>query len=258
MQTARSKPLIELRPYQHAAMEAITRGFTEYQHQLAVKPTGSGKTVLFSALAAHYQPRRTLVLAHREELIDQAVDKIMRTTGLEADVEMAGARASHHAPVVVASVQTLMREQRRSRWPRDHFGLIVVDECFPAGTLVDGRPIETISVGDVVSAFDHGLGVAVRRPVTRVFRRETGRICHLTLPSLLGRLHLRARRSVDIAVRGVWHHTKFKSRPAKAAEFRWSAGAGSRIIAASMPCAPGASTARWNAGTQSSGSGEPG
>jgi superfamily II DNA or RNA helicase len=181
MQTARSKPLIELRPYQHAAMEAITRGFTEYQHQLAVKPTGSGKTVLFSALAAHYQPRRTLVLAHREELIDQAVDKIMRTTGLEADVEMAGARASHHAPVVVASVQTLMREQRRSRWPRDHFGLIVVDECFPAGTLVDGRPIETISVGDVVSAFDHGLGVAVRRPVTRVFRRETGRICHLTL-----------------------------------------------------------------------------
>ena len=40
MQTARSKPLIELRPYQHAAMEAITRGFTDYQHQLAVKPTG--------------------------------------------------------------------------------------------------------------------------------------------------------------------------------------------------------------------------
>ena len=129
MQTARSKPLIELRPYQHAAIEAITLGFQDYQHQLAVKPTGSGKTVLFSALAAHYQPKRTLVLAHREELIDQAVDKIRRTTGLEADVEMAGSHASLHAPVVVASVQTLMREQRRSRWPRDHFGLIVVDEA---------------------------------------------------------------------------------------------------------------------------------
>lgn len=38
----------------------------------------------------------------------------MRTTGLEADVEMAGSHASHHAPVVVASVQTLMPEQRRS------------------------------------------------------------------------------------------------------------------------------------------------
>jgi superfamily II DNA or RNA helicase len=129
METARSKPLIELRPYQHAAMEAITRGFNDYQRQLAVKPTGAGKTVLFSALAAHYQPKRTLVLAHREELIDQAVDKIMRTTGLQAEVEMASSKASLDAPVVVASVQTLMREQRRSRWPRDHFGLIVVDEA---------------------------------------------------------------------------------------------------------------------------------
>lgn len=89
----------------------------------------SGKTVLFSALAQHYQPKRTLVLAHREELIDQAVDKIMRTTGLRAEVEMASSRASLDAPVVVASVQTLMREQRRSRWPRDHFGLVVVDEA---------------------------------------------------------------------------------------------------------------------------------
>ncbi|MBX7210178.1 MAG: DEAD/DEAH box helicase [Verrucomicrobiaceae bacterium] len=129
MQTARSKPLIELRPYQHAAIEAITHGFQDYQKQLATKPTGAGKTVVFASLAAHYQPKHALILAHREELIDQAVDKIMRTTGLEADVEMASSKASLHAPVVVASVQTLMREQRRSRWPRDHFGLIVVDEA---------------------------------------------------------------------------------------------------------------------------------
>ena len=130
MQTALSDPpLLQLRPYQCAALEAITRGFETYQRQLAVKPTGSGKTVLFAALAAHYQPRKTLVLAHREELSAQAVDKIRRTTGLEADIEMAGSRASLEAPVVVASVQTLLREARRSRWPRDHFGLVVCDEA---------------------------------------------------------------------------------------------------------------------------------
>jgi len=128
MIASHSEPRLELRPYQRAAHEAITRGFGEYQRQLAVIPTGGGKTILFAALANHYQPKRTLVLAHREELISQAVDKIERTTGLHADVEMADSRASHDAPVVVASVQTLMREQRRSRWPRDHFGLIVVDE----------------------------------------------------------------------------------------------------------------------------------
>lgn len=123
---------IALRPYQIQAHDAITRGFQEYQKQLVVKPTGSGKTILFASLAQHYQPRRTLVLAHREELITQAVDKIHKATGLIAEVEMGDYRASLDAPVVVASVQTLMREKRRSRWPRDHFGLVVVDEAHHA------------------------------------------------------------------------------------------------------------------------------
>src|SRR5437870_42539 len=120
---------LPLRPYQIQAHEAITRGFDEYRKQLAVMPTGAGKTVTFAALAHHYQPKRTLVLAHREELIAQAVNRIFHSTGLIAEVEMADYRASLSAPVVVASVQTLMREARRSRWPCDHFGLIVVDEA---------------------------------------------------------------------------------------------------------------------------------
>jgi superfamily II DNA or RNA helicase len=131
MQTAPSNRVL-LRPYQIQAHEAITRGFNEYQRQLVVKPTGSGKTILFASLAQHYQPRRTLVLAHREELITQAVDKIHKATGLIADVEMGDYHASLTAPVVVASIQTLLREQRRSRWPRDHFGLVVVDEAHHA------------------------------------------------------------------------------------------------------------------------------
>jgi len=121
--------MIALRPYQIQAQEAIVRGFHEYRKQMVVKPTGSGKTVLFASLAQHYQPQRTLVLAHREELISQAVEKIHKATGLVANVEMADSAANMDAPVVVASVQTLMREQRRNRWPRDHFGLVVVDEC---------------------------------------------------------------------------------------------------------------------------------
>lgn len=118
-----------LRGYQVDAFNSITKGFGQYNKQLAVKPTGSGKTILFAHLAQHYQPRKTLVLAHREELIQQAVDKIHKATGLVAQVEMGDSRAGYDAPVVVASVQTLMREARRNRWPRDHFGLIVIDEA---------------------------------------------------------------------------------------------------------------------------------
>ena len=127
--TASPSNRIALRPYQMHAHEASTRGFGDYQKQLAVLPTGSGKTILFAALAQDYQPRRTLVLAHREELIDQAVDKIHKVTGLVAEIEMAENRASLDAPVVVASIQSLAREARRARWPGDHFGLVVVDEC---------------------------------------------------------------------------------------------------------------------------------
>jgi len=53
-----------------------------------VMPTGGGKTILFADVIRRVFPRRALVLAHREELIFQARDKIQRVTGLRADVEM--------------------------------------------------------------------------------------------------------------------------------------------------------------------------
>jgi superfamily II DNA or RNA helicase len=121
-----------LRAYQMKARQDIHKGFEEFDRQLAVVPTGGGKTIIFSRLADDIQPQRTLILAHREELITQAVDKLRSSTGLHAQVEMGGDRASLDAPVVVASVQTLMREPRRNRWPRDHFGLVVVDEAHHA------------------------------------------------------------------------------------------------------------------------------
>jgi superfamily II DNA or RNA helicase len=121
-----------LRAYQMKARQDIHKGFEDFDRQLGVLPTGAGKTILFSRLAQDYQPRRTLILAHREELITQAVDKLRVSTGIEAQVEMGEDRAALDAPVVVASVQTLMREKRRERWPRDHFGLVVVDEAHHA------------------------------------------------------------------------------------------------------------------------------
>jgi superfamily II DNA or RNA helicase len=118
-----------LRGYQLAAADSIMSGFGEFRRQLVVMPTGSGKTVLFAETALQFQPGRALVLAHREELIDQAVDKIANFTGLKAEVEMGERKASMEAPIVVASVQTLQRQARRDRWPKHHFSLVVVDEA---------------------------------------------------------------------------------------------------------------------------------
>lgn len=115
-----------LRPYQQEAHDAIQAGWAEFRKQLCVIPTGGGKTILFAKLAASNLPGRTLIMAHRDELIQQAVAKIHSATGIFAQVEKAGEKAGPHAKVVVASIQTMAR--RKANWPKNHFDLIVVDE----------------------------------------------------------------------------------------------------------------------------------
>lgn len=121
---------IEPRDYQVKALEAILASFKEFDRLLAVLPTGSGKTLLFAWLAQRRLPQRTLILAHRDELIDQAIQKISAATGIAAQKEKAQWTASLSAPIVVASVQTMIR--RLDRWPSDHFGLVVADEAHHA------------------------------------------------------------------------------------------------------------------------------
>lgn len=119
-----------LRPYQDEAKDSTVIGFESVNKQLVVIPTGGGKTILFAHLAAHYAPRRTLILAHRKELIDQAKAKIETAVGLRCEIEKAEQRASMDAQVVIASIQTMAG--RADRWPPDHFHLVVVDEAHHA------------------------------------------------------------------------------------------------------------------------------
>lgn len=121
-----------LRPYQGEAMDSIEEGFKEEEvtRQLAVLATGCGKTILFSALARKEVEKggRVLILAHTDELLDQAIDKFSRSSGMKADKEKAGQHALRSSKVVVASVQTLQRT-RLQTWPKKHFTLIIVDEA---------------------------------------------------------------------------------------------------------------------------------
>jgi superfamily II DNA or RNA helicase len=121
-----------LRPYQQDFVTGVARGFADgFMRQLGVLPTGGGKTIVFAHIANRFHAKRserTLVLAHREELIAQAADKIAKATGLIPTIEKASQRADRSAPVVVASIQT-MQGDRLASWPVDHFGLIVCDEA---------------------------------------------------------------------------------------------------------------------------------
>ena len=124
---------MDLRPYQIEARNAI---LSEWQggraRTLLVLPTGTGKTIVFSAVIADRVAagERVLVLAHRGELLDQAADKLRKSTGLMCAVEKAEESClGSWYRVVVGSVQTLMRPQRLEQFPDSYFGTIVIDEA---------------------------------------------------------------------------------------------------------------------------------
>src|SRR5262249_17178287 len=123
-------PRPQLRDYQQAAVNSVLNKWQEFDRLLGVAPTGSGKTVIFAEIASHRQlAGRTLVIAHREELIDQAIDKLHKFKGLCAAKEQAGAHADLDAGIVVASVQTLARTKRLERFHSDHFATAIIDEA---------------------------------------------------------------------------------------------------------------------------------
>ncbi len=126
---------MELRPYQQKAVDSIFKSWGEFDKTLLVLPTGCGKTVCFAKVAerALKDGGKALVLAHREELLTQARDKIAAVTGLSCAFEKAGESAIDSLyPITCASVQTLMRESRLRRFSPDHYGTIIVDEAHHA------------------------------------------------------------------------------------------------------------------------------
>ena len=127
-----------LRPYQQRARDRIHAEWENgHTRTLLVLPTGTGKTIVFASVAAD-QVRagdRVLILAHRGELLEQAADKLQRSTGLVSAVEKADATCLNTwFRVVVGSVQTLQRTARLERFPHDYFGTIIIDEAHHAIT----------------------------------------------------------------------------------------------------------------------------
>ncbi len=143
---------MRLRDYQEAAVEGVFREFGEHGSTLAVLPTGLGKTVLFAEVIRrmHERGTRAMVLAHREELITQAADKIRRVTGLDAQVEMGDQHVQdmfgEMPPVVVSTVQTHCAggdgSGRMSKFAPDDFGLVVIDEAHHATSATYRRCVD--------------------------------------------------------------------------------------------------------------------
>lgn len=124
---------MDLRPYQQEARESIFEQWDSgVKKTLLVLPTGCGKTIVFAKVTEDCVRNgdRVLILAHRGELLEQAADKIHKSTGLGCAVEKAEESCQGSwFRIVVGSVQTLMREKRLGQFPADYFNTIIIDEA---------------------------------------------------------------------------------------------------------------------------------
>ncbi len=143
---------LALRPYQRDAIDAIEQAEARgIRRPLIALPAGTGKTII----VVHFirqRPGRALVLAHRDELINQAAEKFsMVDPTLDVGIVKAE-RNECHTAVVLASMQTLSRPHRLAQLATD-FGIVVCDEahhcaaptyrrvCDYLGCFGDGGPL---------------------------------------------------------------------------------------------------------------------
>ncbi len=124
-----------LRDYQISAKVDIYNAWIEHQNLMFQMPTGTGKTRLFSSIikdlhlygVERKQAVKMLILAHRDELIEQISDSI----GIEYGIHHGKIKSRHDEnqkiPIQVASVQTLHR--RLEKWEHKDFDVVIIDEA---------------------------------------------------------------------------------------------------------------------------------
>lgn len=142
---------------QKKSIDEIFESFTEREKQLYCLPTGGGKTAIFSFVAKRFikeYKRKVLVIAHRDELIDQTLITL-RTIGVTCESVVASkSKLQHHSDVYVAMVKTLENRIEKDPGFLKDVGLVILDEAhidqfryfldlFPSAKLlpVTGTPI---------------------------------------------------------------------------------------------------------------------
>ena len=126
---------VSLRDYQVDNKNKIYELWKEKRSVMLQMPTGTGKTRLFSSLLNDIQNYSThhnvvivsVVMVHRQELVEQIIGELYKNYGLEAGMIQAGFKQDIERNIQVASVQTLSR--RLHIWKEKQFDIIIVDEA---------------------------------------------------------------------------------------------------------------------------------
>ncbi|KAK7402822.1 putative ATP-dependent helicase IRC3 [Neonectria punicea] len=119
-----------LRIYSRPKKTASTSQLSARMHHIR-----SGKTVIFTQLIDRMPPTsedadRTLILAHRRELVEQAANHCqLAYPNKSIEIEMGNVHASGTADITIASVRSITSKHRLAKFDPSRFKLVLVDEA---------------------------------------------------------------------------------------------------------------------------------
>lgn len=185
---------IILRPHQVDAISDVNRLKMNplYRAILCVLPTGAGKSLTLADYARnwYHANEKTIIFAHRDKLISQlsealckmgvphgfiCSDKAKRDITNRNLKKFGDSFYDELSPIIISSNPTFAARLKNGKLPMHYVWSVqhwIQDECFPAGTLVEGKPIEDIEVGDMVTCFDEVNQTFTKKPVVRLYKNK--------------------------------------------------------------------------------------
>ena len=117
-----------LRKYQEFAIKSANQALDKYSNTIVVAPTGSGKTIMLSALIGerYKKEKNVLVVQHRDELVAQNNSKFLKVNPKISTSVVDGTEKDWSGDVVFTMIQTLSRDNNLESIPK--IDLVVVDE----------------------------------------------------------------------------------------------------------------------------------
>jgi superfamily II DNA or RNA helicase len=175
-------PTLTPRASQEEAIARVLDAWTRpARRALVVLPTGMDKTLIFASLLKRLN-EPALILAHREELLTQAREKI-RWLWPEADVGLIsgnlGLDEQGHQ-ITIASVPSMVRPHRLRALAASGIQTVIVDECHHSAARSYRTILGELRAGcmggaqllGVTATPDRGDKLATNEPGTLVIRRK--------------------------------------------------------------------------------------
>lgn len=166
--------MIELRPYQRDAVQAVYRHLRERDDNPVVAlPTGAGKSLVLSQIASDAVTcwgGRVLIVAHVQELLEQNANKVRRLCPqLPVGLYSAGlGRRDTNKPVTIAGIQSIYKRACEF----DPFDLVIVDECHLIPPSGEGMYRKFLADAQIVNPHLRVIGLTATP-----YRMTSGMIC---------------------------------------------------------------------------------